>query len=153
YKYGAPGLLLAHDASNLTNVLYTTAQAASSRDVMTNGIKFSVPIVTGGRVYTGETNMVGVYGLLGGNLAFGTPVYNVSESGVAATITVSRTGGSSGAAQVSYSTVAGGTATAGVDYVPTSGTLSWTNGETASKTFTVTIIDDNVAEPTETINL
>ena len=70
-----------------------------------------------------------------------------------ATISVTRTGGSANAVSVDYATVAGGTATAGADYTSTSGTLNWANGDTATKTFTVLILDDNLVEPTETVNL
>lgn len=67
--------------------------------------------------------------------------------GQAAELTVTRTGGSFGAISVNYATVAG---TAGVaDFTPLSGTLFWANGETASKTITVPIAADGVAEGAE----
>ena len=68
-------------------------------------------------------------------------------------ITVTRTGGSSGAVGVSYAT-SNVSATAGSDYTSTSGTLSWANGNTASKTFSIPIINDSVyGEGNETVNL
>lgn len=42
---------------------------------------------------------------------------------------------------------------AGADYIGRSGTLSWTEGESGSKTFTVTICNDSVNEEDETISL
>jgi len=54
---------------------------------------------------------------------------------------------------VNYATVAevgAGKATAGVDYMPTGGTLSWTDGETGTKSFPVTIINDAMVEGDET---
>src|SRR5262249_14929110 len=45
-----------------------------------------------------------------------------------------------------------GTATAGSDYTAASGTLTFADGE-VSKTFSVTILDDTVAEGNETFNL
>jgi hypothetical protein len=150
---GNPGILVAHNATNLTNEIYNTTMAAGNRDSITNGVKFTVPIVANGKVYFGSQYSTYVFGLLGGNLAFSSPNYSISESAGTATITVNRTGGTAGVAQVSYATVPGGTATDGVDYVNTSGTLSWTNGEAAAKTFTVTIINDNLAETNETVNL
>jgi hypothetical protein len=76
----------------------------------------------------------------------------VSENGGSVTVTVTRTGGSFGAVSVSYAT-SNGTATAGSDYTSTSGTLSWANGETANKTFTIGIINDAIVEGNETITL
>jgi uncharacterized repeat protein (TIGR02543 family) len=69
-----------------------------------------------------------------------------------ATITVTRTGGSSGAVDVSYAT-SNGSAIAGQDYTAASGTLQWAAGETAPKTFQVPILDDTLLEPPETVLL
>jgi hypothetical protein len=96
-----------------------------------------------------------------GTVQFNSATYTVAENaaGGTATITVTRTGGSDGAVAVNYATVAGGTATggascgAGVDYVNASGTLNWTNGDSAPKTFTITICNDTLDEPDETVNL
>jgi hypothetical protein len=96
-----------------------------------------------------------------GSLQFSSATYSVGEAGPTSAITVTRTGGTDGAVGVSFATVAGGTATggasctAGVDYISTNGTLSWTDGDSTSKTFSINICDDNVYEtPTpETVNL
>jgi hemoglobin-like flavoprotein len=88
-----------------------------------------------------------------GVLAFSTAAYNVNENGGVATITVKRTGGSNGAVSAQYASVAGGTATAGSDHATASGTVSWADGDTADKTFSVTILDDQLNEPDETVNL
>ena len=62
------------------------------------------------------------------------------------------TGGSSGAATVMYSTESSGnTAVSGTDYTTASGTLSWTDGDSTTKSFHVQIIDDSVAESSETV--
>ena len=68
------------------------------------------------------------------------------------TITVRRTGGSDGAVAVSYAT-SNGTATAGSDYTSRSGALSWGDGDSASKTFSVPILNDSIYEGNETVNL
>jgi hypothetical protein len=73
------------------------------------------------------------------------------ESGEAV-ISVERFKGSAGEVSVSYSVV-GGTATAGVDYDEVSGTLTWADGDTARKTFSIVIHDDDLFEVFETIEL
>ena len=88
-----------------------------------------------------------------GTLQFSSATYSVNENGGSILITVTRTGGSSGAVGVSYAT-SNVSATAGSDYTSTSGTLSWANGNTASKTFSIPIINDSVyGEGNETVNL
>jgi hypothetical protein len=56
--------LYAFSAANLSNELYTTRQAKSSRDEMTGVARFSAPTVTNGHVYMGGTKNLMVYGLL-----------------------------------------------------------------------------------------
>ena len=87
-----------------------------------------------------------------GTLQFSAPTYSVNENGAQATIAVKRTGGSNGAISVQFATTAG-TATSGSDYDDNSGTLSWADGDTTDKTFTVAIKDDVLNELNETINL
>jgi endonuclease G len=93
-----------------------------------------------------------------GILQFSAAQYTVGESAGSVTIPVNRTGGSVGTASVNFATAngtaAGGTScTAGVDYIGKSGTLSWADGETGSRTFTLTICDDSINEEDETIGL
>jgi len=88
-----------------------------------------------------------------GTIAFNGAGYSHAESGGAAAITVTRTGGSDGAVSVQYATTGGGTATANTDYTPVSGTLSWADGDSANKTFMIPITDDTTYETNETVNL
>jgi uncharacterized delta-60 repeat protein len=90
--------------------------------------------------------------LIFGNLVFTATNYFAYESNVAATVTVARIGGNSGGIAVDYATTSGGTATTN-DYVPTSGTLNWTNGDSANKTFGVTLINNNLVDGNKTVNL
>jgi hypothetical protein len=89
-----------------------------------------------------------------GTVQFAQAFYTVGEGDGSVTLTVTRTGGSDGAISVNY-VFAGGTATgagacaAGVDYAATSGTLNWASGDSASKTFNVTICDDALVEGSE----
>jgi len=87
----------------------------------------------------------------GGTLGFSAAKYSVSEAGGSATITVMRTGGSASGVTVDYAT-SDGTAIAGVDYTATFGTLSFDAGE-LSKSFTIPIVDDGLAEGNKTVNL
>jgi uncharacterized protein (DUF2249 family) len=88
-----------------------------------------------------------------GTLQFSEATYEVVEGeGIVATITVTRVGGSYGEASVQYATK-DGSAQAGLDYIEISGTLSWGDGDTDPKTFTVDIIDDSEYEDNETFTL
>jgi hypothetical protein len=87
-----------------------------------------------------------------GTIQFSTSSYATAEGQGSVPITATRTAGSNGAVTVQYST-APGSATPGSDYQAVSGTLSWGNGDTSAKTFTVPIIDDAVVEPTETFSV
>jgi hypothetical protein len=64
--------------------------------------------------------------------------YSAAQSAGSVTISVVRSSGSSAAASVSYAT-SDGTALAGTNYTAASGTLSWNDGETAAKTFAVSL--------------
>jgi hypothetical protein len=68
-QYGSPGpgpgpaVLYAYDATNVTSLLYSSAQNAS-RDAAGNAVKFTVPTIANGKVYLGTSTEVDVYGLL-----------------------------------------------------------------------------------------
>ncbi|MBV9924143.1 MAG: DUF4214 domain-containing protein [Acidobacteria bacterium] len=86
-------------------------------------------------------------------LQFSSATYAVGEGGTNATITVTRSGGTNGGVSVNYATTTGGTATAGSDYTAISPTaLTFAEGE-MSKTFNVSITNDTLDEPDETVNL
>lgn len=105
----------------------------------------------------GVTGSFGVTTGAPGTLQFSAPTYTVAESGITATLTVSRIGGSMGAASVGYATANGtatGSATAGLgDYTTRTGTLSWLAGDTAAKTIAVTITNDTTVESDETFTV
>ena len=86
------------------------------------------------------------------NLRFSNAVYGVNEGAGRAVITVRRIGGAVGATSVQYNTANGSAVTPG-DYTAKSGTLTWANGDTAPKTFTVPIVNDTAREPNETVRL
>jgi hypothetical protein len=85
------------------------------------------------------------------SLQFSAPTYTVAESGVTASITVTRVGDSEGTVTVDYAT-SDGTAIAGSDYTAVVGSLIFTDGVT-SRTFTIGILDDTDYEGDETLNI
>ena len=87
-----------------------------------------------------------------GTIAFSSATYSVNENETAATITASRTGGISGSVTVDYAT-ADGTASTGSDYTLNTGTLTWADGDSADKTFSIVIADDGIVEDDETVSL
>ena len=82
---------------------------------------------------------------------FASTNFTVLEAGPNVTITVTRTGATNASVSVSFDT-SDGSAVSGADYQPQIGTLVFAVGET-SKTFSLTILDDSVVEPDETVNL
>ncbi len=87
-----------------------------------------------------------------GILGFAQAIYHTAEDASTVTITVTRTGETDGAVSIQYGTGAG-TAHAGSDYTTTFGTLSWADGESGDKTFTIPILPDDLNEGKEVINL
>jgi Leucine-rich repeat (LRR) protein len=78
--------------------------------------------------------------------------YSVTENGGQITITAARVGVNDGTISANYATT-DDIATAGNDYVQTTGTLTWADGDSADKTFTITIIDDDQFEIPETFTI
>lgn len=87
-----------------------------------------------------------------GSLQFSAADYGVDETDEGAAITVTRVGGSDGAVSVVFST-SDATASAESDYTSISETVTFADGDTASKTVTVPILDDSILEGNETIAL
>jgi hypothetical protein len=85
-------------------------------------------------------------------LQFSSAIYNIAEDGEQITITVTRTNSSDGAVSVEYAT-SDDTATNPDDYTQSTGTLYWSDGDDAGKTFTVSITDDATVEDDETFSL
>jgi Legume lectin domain/Chitobiase/beta-hexosaminidase C-terminal domain len=81
-NYGSQGraILYAHDATNVSRLLYSS-ESNVARDNPGNSVKFIVPTVINGKVYTGSESQVNVFGLLNGATQAGTPsISPASES-------------------------------------------------------------------------
>lgn len=87
-----------------------------------------------------------------GKLEIASAAYTVNEGAGALTITVERVDGSDGAASVQFATAAG-TAKGGKDFAAKKGTLRWTNGDQAAKTFEVPIKNDTAREQDESFTV
>lgn len=86
-----------------------------------------------------------------GEFEFSSAEFTSNENATNLVITVRRSGGLLGAATIDYSSRSG-TASGGVDYTDVSGTLSFGSGEN-TRTFTIPLLNDNLAEDPETIDL
>ena len=84
-------------------------------------------------------------------LSFTAFAARVSEGGSFG-LGVARTGSSVGAVSVDYAT-SSGTATSGTDFSGATGTLTWADGDSATKTITINITSDTVLEGDETFTV
>lgn len=103
--------LQAHDASNVSTLLYSSDQNLS-RDNPGPSVKFTVPTIVNGKVYVGAEYQISVFGLLNGATQAATPVISpASQSFTSASpVTVTITDSTSGA--VIHYTTDGSTPTA-----------------------------------------
>jgi hypothetical protein len=129
---------------------YQLKLPAGTYTVTFSGGGLALP-VTRSVTVAADNVLLNVNASAGGTLQFSAPTYTATEGGAGATITVTRTGGGNGTFTVHYAT-SNGTAHAGTDYTATSGTLTFNPGVT-SKTFTIPILNDGVADGNETVNL
>lgn len=96
YTSGGPAVLLAHNATNVSNTLYSSNQN-SSRDYPGGAVKFAVPTVTNGKVYVGTSNYLSVYGLLGAAPLASAPVLNPGGENFSGSVSVTITDNTPGA--------------------------------------------------------
>ena len=85
----SPETLLAYDATDVNNLLYSSD--AKPSDNPGNRLKFSVPTVANGKVYVPSQLQVSVFGLTSGQTAAATPSISPASQGFATSIQVSIT--------------------------------------------------------------
>ncbi len=147
--YNQPLTMKTEVPSGWTNVRVTQNNITTDRPVVNGIVRYDVKS-NGAEVTLSPTTVSSP-----GSIQFSSATYTHPEGNTGttlATITATRTGGSSGAVSVSYAT-GNGTATAGSDYTAASGLLTWDEGETGPKNFTISIIGDTTTEADETVNL
>ena len=125
YTSGGPAVLLAHDATNVSNTLYSSNQN-SSRDNPGGAIKFVVPTITNGKVYVGTSNYLSVYGLLGAAPQAAAPVLNPGGENFSGSVSVAITDSTPGAS-IFYTTNGSTPTTSSTKY---SGPINVTASET-----------------------
>jgi hypothetical protein len=127
-NYGSNGtaILYAHDASNVANLLYSSATNAT-RDNPGNSVKFTVPTVVNGKVYVGSESQLSVFGLLSGTTQVATPVITPASESFSPSVQVTITDSASGASI--YYTTDGS--------LPTTGSTQYSGPFTLTTTSTV----------------
>ena len=131
--------------SGSTGTVYDFAMEADGR-VFLGGDYATIQGVAGitvARLFTGMPGVPGTIQLAASALS--------GNEGTTLTVTATRTGGSYGATSMNYGTQTG--TAASTRYTPAAGTLSWADGDAASKTFTVSLINDGITEAAQTFTL
>lgn len=85
-------------------------------------------------------------------LAFSSANYSANAADGSVTLTVTRSSSGDGSASVHYATT-DGTAIAGTDYVASSGSLTWAEGDTSDKTFTISLLNHNSSTTSKTLTV
>ena len=147
-SYASQGfeILQAHDALNVSKLLYASTQN-QSRDNPGNAVKFVVPTVANGKVYVGAEYQISVYGLLNGMTQAAMPVINPATESFTSSVSMTMSDSTTGAA-IHYTTDGS---------VPTAASPTYTSAITVTSTETIRAIalasgflDSNVAAATYT---
>jgi uncharacterized protein (DUF1800 family) len=108
-------------ASAITAIILTACSASSPSD-------------------SSSTSTPGSTDAAAGTIELAASDYSLSQSAGSLTVHVTRSDGTSGAVGVSYAT-ADGSAKAGMDYTAATGTLSWADGDSGTKTVAIPVSD------------
>lgn len=80
-----------------------------------------------------------------GSISYGAPAYSISEAGGSVAVRVGRVGGAMGNVTAAFATL-DGSAVDGVDYQHVNGTVSWADGDSSIKTFSVPIVNRAITD-------
>lgn len=105
-----------------------------------------------GTLDIGAYEFEGIVVVDGGEVALDPVLFEAEETVGALSFTATRTGAANGALSVRALTV-GGTAAPASDFVAVNQLLNWADGEVGPRTIHVTIVDDALAESTESFQL
>src|SRR6185295_5986362 len=133
--YTTSGTTISWPPGDSLNKTFTVPILTDSLPEGPETVNLTLSAPTGGTLGAQSTAVLTILDSAG-TIAFSSPTYSVNENGVTATITVNRSGGNGGAVGVTFAT-SNGTATSPADYAANTNTLSWADGDTAAKTFTV----------------
>lgn len=128
-----------------TGDLYDLAMQADGKLILA-GDTTTIQGVSGvhlARLFTGMPGLPGAVQL-------SAATYTGTE-GNTLTVTATRTGGSYGAISMNYGTQTG--TAAATRYTPANGTLTWADGDSAAKTFTVPILQDGMVQADQAFTL
>ncbi len=129
------------DASSKTfSVPVSTAAAFSGTKTFSIALSNASSGAALGVPSSAVATIVGSASAAVGSLQLSASSYAVSQSGGQVSVSVVRSGGSAGEVSVSYATT-NGTAVAGADYTAASGTLTWQDGDSSTKSFSVSVSD------------
>ena len=138
--------LQAHDASNVSKLLYSSDQNLS-RDNPGAAVKFVVPTVANGKVYVGAESQVSVYGLLNGATQVAAPVISPASESFISSVSVTMSDSTTGAT-IHYTTDGS---------TPTAASAAYTGPITVTTTHTIHAVavasghlDSNVSTATYT---
>jgi hypothetical protein len=101
--------LYAYDATNLSNMLYNSTQAANNRDVPGGAVKFSAAMAANGHVYVGSQAGVSGYGVIRSTPSAAAPTFSPAAGSYSSTQNVALADTTPGA--VLHCTVDGSTPT------------------------------------------
>jgi hypothetical protein len=140
--------LFAYDATNLNNLLYSSAQSANDSPGVT--VKYTVPVIANGKVYVGTQSGLSVYGPLSHVATLTAPGFSPAAGNFSSTQTVSLSDATAGAtiyyttngqtpttSSSKYSAPITVSATTTIQAIAVAG--GYTNSPVASATYTISL--------------